>query len=514
MIMHISLGTLSAAYTVEAVTDVCRADELSVMEPTAPQPLLQPYGAPFRGRKATTSGTYMLQRVATQGRGSLSDEEITEEEVSPEAALGQKSPCDNQSDAKVPGEHAAETLHKAKADPLTTLEAVTSMPAVPDVGSAPNVSQDLPLRVKLAVALLQHGAELSLGFCVKLRGADKCARFEHFHNQIGDVKKATSMASLVMSVFVFACVAVFIIAIMVTRRPDLDLGRGVDSLRLQSMGSPGPSRTPGKDGGQGVDAFTNRSNSTSRPPTWAQGTRGPDRPNPGYPSEHPHSQLAVDTSSPMLHRHSPQISTGDLPAPSSDNPEDYLCPDLVVPPNCECTVLVPMEPQSQGVYNVMDMQGNLMFQVATGTGQGVNHVSNVHTRSAGFKDFALMLDHTCVLAKCAAEPNGAAFSIAKPNGIRFARIALHRDGNFPGNHDNASSFFLLTTARGALLYFSGDISRYSVRVCDATGGIMADTEPTKVDFDRTTDFFRLRVASTHDVGLVLCSLFAIRAIGA
>lgn len=173
-----------------------------------------------------------------------------------------------------------------------------------------------------------------------------------------------------------------------------------------------------------------------------------------------------------------------------------LSPDLVVPDNCECALLMPIKEIRPGSYHITDMVGSEVL-----------HVSPKGPK----RRLALMSAAGDVLAQCCAarpsappgQPGSAEFHFFRPNGDYFALLSRGTD----------QERYTLSTVRGTQMSLWGYFGQHSVNVTGDAGKLLATTEKCQADFDPDGEYFRLRVASKMDVGLVLCSLLCIFHLG-
>lgn len=372
------------------------------------------------------------------------------------------------------------------ADLLAGAAGRAPFPAVPTANGS-SAKAEPSSGPKPMMGWLQYSVELSLGFCVTFLGAAHCRGIESLPRE-APLAMDSSLVQVVILLAVLIAAALAFLALVAPWRHDPEHAR-------QQVPPPVP--------GAGL-----RNDSLLHLGNCAKPVRGGSV-----------QHLAVHRFSfpptgdvvapPLIPAAAPQqpggSSTEGQPSARFDC---YLCPDLVVPPERECTVAVPVTAAPRGVFNVTDTDGNPMFQLASDTGSRTDAGSTY----PDLNEFVLMHDHASVLARCSSELTGGAFSISKPSGTRFAQIAFRGDGNFPGNTDGATRHCLLTTGRGKQLYFSGDPVHHLMKANDAAGNVVADTALCNMDLvSSPAQYYRLRVSATHDVGLVICSLFATRA---
>lgn len=478
----------------------------------------------------------MLQTSTLSGRARItaeeSDDDANGSEVSPppphnETAepLAEASGAAAVAGTKRMGEH--EEVPRAGGPPAAGAPLAPGAPASP---AATPQTPAPPVRLQVMMGLMQQGAELSLGTLGALRSmARKATR-----SAVGGGGSTVAMA-----VVILALVMVILISCVAPRSPDSPWGRDrssrgdVDTLHLRHPPGPRNDALVQKPGYSSAHATPQHRNNLiprySHAPPPGSGHHVPPPPTTqvdAYPSASAplreamrgtpsHSGVYPNTPdaalmSPMGSALPPGPAPGCPPAERSDRTDAPLCPDLVVPGQNECSVAVPLWPDSEGVYKVTDMSGNNMFEIATRGSAGAK-------AGAGLRELALMLDASNVLARCSLEPSGKAFTVTTAAGFRHARISIELNGNFPGNAGGIETrHCLLTTGNGTTgseLYLYGDATAFRMKVSPPVGGlVIADTDPCDVSFDRFHTYIRLRVAATYDVGLLICSLFAARAL--
>jgi len=205
-----------------------------------------------------------------------------------------------------------------------------------------------------------------------------------------------------------------------------------------------------------------------------------------------------DSTKSLPRRIDATISSDDDQAQQGDN---QFCPDLVVPQQCECILVVPVYAPT-GNFSVCDMNGRAVLHASTKNGgtaandRGDLWQLSVQTATGE------ALAH-CVEVKSAAgstATNGALeFNILDAKAAYFGNLV-----QLPGQQH-----FQLTTQAGDKLHFWGNFQTQAVNVTDEQGGLLATTEPCGVDFDQTGIYYRLRVAPLANVGHSLCALLCI-----
>jgi hypothetical protein len=191
----------------------------------------------------------------------------------------------------------------------------------------------------------------------------------------------------------------------------------------------------------------------------------------------------------------------------------HLCPGLVVPHGNECILAVPAlasasraglpDGTSIASLNVQDLDGKSVIQAEValpraGASEAVRHIvlrAGTAPRSHGQQAPPL-------LAYCKAGPGGGArksVSIYDQHDALFATIS--KDPSF--------GRFVLTSNRSSLrLQFDGDMRMHMMEVKSEQNQVLADMKPADMPFNPSGVYYKLRVVSNVDVGLILCCLFA------
>lgn len=175
-----------------------------------------------------------------------------------------------------------------------------------------------------------------------------------------------------------------------------------------------------------------------------------------------------------------------------------FCPDLVVPQQCECILVVPVY-APVGNFNICDMNGRTVLQAFTQIeGQGNFWQLHLQTATGAAPQ---------TLARCieVRPSNGSStsveFRILDAEGKPFATLTqVQVQGQLR---------FELTTQHGFKLYFYGNFQTQAINVTDEDDSLLATTEPCGVDFDQAGVYYRLRVAPLANVGHSLCALLCI-----
>mmetsp|Transcript_31272 Transcript_31272/g.72935 ORF Transcript_31272/g.72935 Transcript_31272/m.72935 type:complete len:458 (+) Transcript_31272:200-1573(+) len=204
-----------------------------------------------------------------------------------------------------------------------------------------------------------------------------------------------------------------------------------------------------------------------------------------------------------------------------------FCAGLVVPSGHECLLAVPVfraraaRARQPSSFEVRDLEGKELIQAevpawAAGGGS-IGQAASVVLRSSSTSE-TQPLSH---LAHCKADLDMGGLPKAEffnAHGQLFATMAkaspqqVQRLWPNQGHFTDASMpSYVLTAAAGAgaQLLFSGNFDEHAVRVVNDRSEQLADTEPASMRFDPEGVYYKLRVASNTDVGLVLCGLLLI-----
>lgn len=186
-----------------------------------------------------------------------------------------------------------------------------------------------------------------------------------------------------------------------------------------------------------------------------------------------------------------ESSSEDSEVPSKGGASDaHFCPDLVVPEQCECILVVPVYAPT-GAFNICDMNGravlNAFTQKSSARG-GPRWSLDVKTATGE------------LLAKCIeVGTQSVEYHILDAKRSFFASIVeLHGQQRYE-----------MTTCGGSRIHLWGNFQTQAVNVTDEQGVLLATTEPCGIDLDRTGSYYRLRVAPLVNVGHSLCALLCI-----
>jgi len=186
----------------------------------------------------------------------------------------------------------------------------------------------------------------------------------------------------------------------------------------------------------------------------------------------------------------------------------HLCPGLVVPHGNECILAVPavpLQPQRDLVeMSVRDLDGKCVIQaeVVPQAGPGITQRPVVVLRAGSVPRVGTHQVQP-LLAYCKA---------SHEVGVRKSvYIYDARDELFANIAKDPSHFrYTLSSGRSGLnIFVHGDFLRHSIQVTTDQGQLMAEALPASLPFEGTGNYYKLKVVSNVDVGLILATLFAI-----
>lgn len=174
--------------------------------------------------------------------------------------------------------------------------------------------------------------------------------------------------------------------------------------------------------------------------------------------------------------------------------ESRFCPDLVVPEQCECILVVPVYAPT-GTFSICDTNGRAVLHAFTHSG-GPGTLWQLKLQTATGEPLAHCVE---VRSSASSSPSGVEYQILDAKAEHFASLVQLQ----------AQQRFQLTTTAGDRLQFWGNFSTQAVNVTDEHNGLLATTEPCGSDFDQTGIYYKLRVAPLANVGHSLCALLCI-----
>lgn len=203
--------------------------------------------------------------------------------------------------------------------------------------------------------------------------------------------------------------------------------------------------------------------------------------------------IIKDTSTQSLgHAESYDVKTFAASAPMFlQSPEPCvgtnLCPGLVVPPACECSLRVPAKIGEGNSVDVTDMNGHEVIRV-------------MFRKHAGHQQIILTTWTSEVLAQCGPAPGTPGeFHILRAQGGYFGKLL---QGSTRHEHS-------VWTSSGAELAFGG--FPHSVKVTDTRGRLLAmmQSETGGKTSLSGNDAYLLRVAPLMDVSVVICGMMIV-----
>lgn len=205
---------------------------------------------------------------------------------------------------------------------------------------------------------------------------------------------------------------------------------------------------------------------------------------------------------------------------SQGSDSSHLCPGLVVPPGSECFLAVRATvttTANQVEFDVVDLGGRAVFRVeVTRSFQTsrpwpaqmlVNPTVVLRTLPRPGGPESSVLAYCCSVAKDSPRGNDV------PGGGSRRHVYMYGPDDELFAHlvkeDSKQSYVLTSGRLGLRLLFEGIFSQNVVNVYSDLKALLASTEPHEMVFDRDNQYYKLRVASGVDVGLVVCGLLAI-----
>lgn len=187
----------------------------------------------------------------------------------------------------------------------------------------------------------------------------------------------------------------------------------------------------------------------------------------------------------------------------------HLCPSLVVPEGKECIVVVPALPQMGreiAAVVVLDLDGKPVMQAEVAMGTTTQRPL-VILRAAAAPHLVGPARQQAqqLLAYCKASAlDGHNKGVLIYNAQDQLLAQLAKD---PANPELGR--YILQSGCMDQMYFEGDFQEHAVTVANAQLQMAAETMPATMAFHPTGVFYKLRVVSNVDVGLMICALLAI-----
>lgn len=231
--------------------------------------------------------------------------------------------------------------------------------------------------------------------------------------------------------------------------------------------------------------------------------------------------LAAASPAPSMRQIPPGVPSPRPPFRAEDGlgsviVDKHLCPGLVVPHGNECILAVPVLPVHSAVpretacLNVQDLEGKSVIQA---------EVALPPSARGGYPGKARPL--VSLRAGPVTPRPGApqqpqpvlAYCKAAPDQGDRKRVYIYdnRDELFAQiTKDSSMNCYVLSSGRtGLAISFEGDPLRHTVNVTNDQRQLLAETTPWTAAFDAAGTYYKLRVVSNVDVGLMICALFSI-----
>mmetsp|Transcript_101545 Transcript_101545/g.201687 ORF Transcript_101545/g.201687 Transcript_101545/m.201687 type:complete len:506 (+) Transcript_101545:93-1610(+) len=216
----------------------------------------------------------------------------------------------------------------------------------------------------------------------------------------------------------------------------------------------------------------------------------------------PHSQAALfpkSSSSIMMQR---QDSDAGL----------FLCPQLVVPTNCECSLRLNLKPARMTPAVITDVDGNTVMHVSIHGSASSQAASLCNARRV-----LLTTEGSGILAQCKnSELVDGEFHLLREDGQLFGKLWQTATESC-GPDGKEYRIYKMRSVTGAEWHFGGILPQLTLDVTDATGGLLALSRPeadspempSQRSFDADCHVSWVKVTSNVDVSIVLCAFLAI-----
>lgn len=183
-----------------------------------------------------------------------------------------------------------------------------------------------------------------------------------------------------------------------------------------------------------------------------------------------------------------------------------LLPELVVPEDSFCTVVVPIRPLRLGPFDVTSTDGTVLLRV-------LPHAEAADPLgSEGFKSYKQLLTLTtkkgnpityCNEAVHATQGRPAEFQLLAADSEVAASLAFGQ----------AESQYVVSMPGSGSFCFWGSEDFSTINVSDSVGKRVAAAKMCKCKFDPSGDYCCVRVEPGNDAGLVICTLLCINHVG-
>jgi len=195
----------------------------------------------------------------------------------------------------------------------------------------------------------------------------------------------------------------------------------------------------------------------------------------------------------------------------------HFCPELVVPRGHEAVLAVPL--QDSASFEVRDVEGKPVIRAESAPHEQHRPVVVLHAAGPQGKRLAFcrLASHGLGAPAPAGRP---AVDIYNAREERFGTIskvgspnllpAMWRTQDQPRPTAEPFRPCYVFSGSGTNLLLSGNFVDHAVSITGEQRELIADTEPSPMAFDHQGMYYRLRVASSGDVGLILSALLAIK----
>lgn len=193
----------------------------------------------------------------------------------------------------------------------------------------------------------------------------------------------------------------------------------------------------------------------------------------------------------------------------------HFCPELVVPLGHEAVLAVPLDQSRK--FQVKDLEGKavLAAEVMPRAAAQDAIVRLTAFPAPGGAPQGAQLAH-CKMLRSASDGHNT-IEVFNARNERFASITRITNAALlqalPQGKGLSYAYMLapMSDAGGGIyLLVGGDFRRRTLSIVNERKDVLADTETAPMPFDQRNAYFKLRVASGADVGLILCALLSIQ----
>lgn len=207
----------------------------------------------------------------------------------------------------------------------------------------------------------------------------------------------------------------------------------------------------------------------------------------------------------------------------------YLSPGLVVPKGNECVVAVRVQNEAaHATFPVYEMSGKPVIEVELfppvwSTTPGAGRTDDPPVVLLRAANEPKMLVAYCKLGSELGKRRSVCIFNARDEMfgqivkvMTFSQMPRHATSptsSPSGRHSEEQTGkprYVFTSGRaGMQLVFNGNFQEHAFQITNENHDILADAEPCEMSFDPSGSYYKLRVSETVDVGIILCTLFAI-----